>query len=264
MKKRILVLLIVTVCALMLASCGCEHEWVDATCDTPKTCSLCEMTEGEALGHTWQDADCVTPKTCTVCGETEGESLGHSWEEATCKTPKTCTLCVQTEGAPLDHSFGDYTCDGTNFLSNCALCGLEQVLDPETYARQILIGTWDADFYENLPIFTENPGHTITFYADGTGTLELDKRLWYPKTVQLRFEEFAYQDVLGSYSMDFYLDDYMLDEWDADDYDMISEMGYGISIRLHTPDSSQDWDIHIAMSYSGYGAVWTFRKRPAA
>lgn len=31
---------------------GCEHEWVDATCTEPKTCSLCSETEGSALGHT--------------------------------------------------------------------------------------------------------------------------------------------------------------------------------------------------------------------
>ena len=36
------------------------HEWTDATCGTPKTCTKCDLTEGEALGHSWQEADCVT------------------------------------------------------------------------------------------------------------------------------------------------------------------------------------------------------------
>ena len=29
-----------------------EHVWTDATCEKPKTCSVCEITEGEALKHT--------------------------------------------------------------------------------------------------------------------------------------------------------------------------------------------------------------------
>ena len=35
------------------------HSWVDATCDTPKTCTLCGATEGEALGHNCFPTRCV-------------------------------------------------------------------------------------------------------------------------------------------------------------------------------------------------------------
>lgn len=35
-----------------LAGCGCQHQWEEATCTTPKTCTQCGETEGEALGHT--------------------------------------------------------------------------------------------------------------------------------------------------------------------------------------------------------------------
>ena len=38
---------------LELAEVPHEHTWVDATCTTPKTCSGCGETEGEALGHTY-------------------------------------------------------------------------------------------------------------------------------------------------------------------------------------------------------------------
>ncbi len=31
----------------------CNHNWVDATCEAPKTCTVCGATEGEALGHNW-------------------------------------------------------------------------------------------------------------------------------------------------------------------------------------------------------------------
>ena len=87
------------------------HTWVEADCDTPKTCSVCGETEGEALGHTWVDADCETPKTCSVCGETEGEALGHTWVEADCVTPKTCSVCNKTEGEALGHAWGEWITD---------------------------------------------------------------------------------------------------------------------------------------------------------
>ena len=84
------------------------HTWTDATCTTAKTCSVCDVTEGEALGHTWADATCDTAKTCTVCNATEGEALGHTWTNATCTAAKTCTVCNATEGEALGHKFGDW------------------------------------------------------------------------------------------------------------------------------------------------------------
>jgi len=60
---------------------ACVHNWVDADCDTPKTCSVCGETEGEALGHDWVYATCTEPDTCNRCGETQGEALGHHLSE---------------------------------------------------------------------------------------------------------------------------------------------------------------------------------------
>jgi hypothetical protein len=66
-----------------------------------------------ALGHSWIDADCDTPKTCTTCGETEGKALGHAWVDATTEAPKTCSRCALTEGdkLPGDTPDGDETPD---------------------------------------------------------------------------------------------------------------------------------------------------------
>ena len=96
------------------------HSYADATCITPKTCSVCGATEGEALGHTWVDADCDTPKTCSVCGATEGEALGHTWVDADCDTPKTCSVCGATEGEALGHTWVDADCDTPKI---CSVCG---------------------------------------------------------------------------------------------------------------------------------------------
>ncbi len=62
----------------------CEHNWVDATCAAPKTCSVCGATEGDALDHTWVDATCTASKTCSVCGATEGDALGHDYVAGVC------------------------------------------------------------------------------------------------------------------------------------------------------------------------------------
>ncbi len=79
----------------------CTHSWTDATCTAPKTCSLCQETEGEALSHNWTDATCAAPKTCSRCQATEGEALSHAMAPANHQQPATCTLCGYAEGEKL-------------------------------------------------------------------------------------------------------------------------------------------------------------------
>jgi len=58
-------LLLVNVFALAGCDEVCIHQWSQATCTLPKTCSLCNKTEGKALGHTpnADDGDCTTAVT---------------------------------------------------------------------------------------------------------------------------------------------------------------------------------------------------------
>ena len=137
MKKCILILLSVLLCTAMLAGCSCQHQWTEASCEAPKTCSKCGLTEGEALGHSWKAADCETPKTCTSCGTTEGNPLGHSWSEATCTTPKTCSTCGAAEGQPLEHT---WIGEATLFAGPvCSVCGAEGDLLPGYFAQNGLV-----------------------------------------------------------------------------------------------------------------------------
>lgn len=64
--------------------------------------------ELELLGHTWEDATCTTPRTCSVCGETEGRPLDHTLAEANYQAPATCTVCGATEGGALTPDFETY------------------------------------------------------------------------------------------------------------------------------------------------------------
>ena len=59
----------------------------------------------DILGHTWIDATCTDPKTCHVCGVTEGEALGHQgsessewdidYDEAANVQEYCCTICEE-------------------------------------------------------------------------------------------------------------------------------------------------------------------------
>jgi hypothetical protein len=104
MKKTISLILCMMIFVSLLAGCSCKHNWLEANCLTAKTCSICQVVEGEPLGHTWVDADCVTAKTCSVCLETEGDPLGHApgeWKESiemiTCTGTKEqyCSVCSE-------------------------------------------------------------------------------------------------------------------------------------------------------------------------
>lgn len=124
-KKFLCGISALTVC-FMLTGCHMNHEWQEATCTTPKTCSTGGETEGEALGHTWVEATCAEPKHCSVCGETEGEALAHTWVEATCAEPKHCSVCGTTEGNTLEHTLTE-----ANYqqAATCEVCG-ETVGEP--------------------------------------------------------------------------------------------------------------------------------------
>ena len=95
------------------------HFWEDATCTSPKTCSLCGKTEGKALRHEWLAATCTEPRTCEACGETDGMASGHKWKAATCTSKKMCTVCNQVEGQALGHSWTAATYDDPKTCTRC-------------------------------------------------------------------------------------------------------------------------------------------------
>ena len=90
----------------------CNHEWIDATCESPKTCSKCEAVEGEKLSHVEVVIEAVAA-TCTETGLTEGKKCsvcnevlvvqetiaanGHTTVVDAAKAP-TCTATGLTEG----------------------------------------------------------------------------------------------------------------------------------------------------------------------
>ena len=171
MKKHIALILCSVLVCLIFSGCCMSHEWVEASCEAPKTCSKCGETEGEALAHEWADADCVTAKTCSVCGETEGEALGHDWADADCVTAKTCTVCGETEGEALGHSLILQDMDDTTRTDVCTVCSTTvdtPVADLATESLELLVGKWTADsFYNGNEVNPLEETFTFEFAADG-------------------------------------------------------------------------------------------------
>ena len=77
MKKLTSILLSLLTAVTLVACDGkeCNHTY-DNACDV--TCNECG--EERTVTHDFNAADCDTPKTCSVCGATEGEATGHEYE----------------------------------------------------------------------------------------------------------------------------------------------------------------------------------------
>ena len=83
MKKtsKIIIKTIVSIISLLLVSlllsCSHEHDWIGASCYSPKTCNDCGQTEGEIRGHIWVEKTSENAKYCQECGLTT-----YAWYDA--------------------------------------------------------------------------------------------------------------------------------------------------------------------------------------
>ena len=85
------------------------HDWVAATCTTPKTCSRCDATEGNALGHDFADVWSSDASghwhACSRCDAKDGEAAHTPDREAATETdPIKCTECGYIITAALGHT----------------------------------------------------------------------------------------------------------------------------------------------------------------
>ncbi len=101
------------------ANISVEHKEVKATCEYPglsnyKYCLVCgnvtsgTKTETPATGHTWKPATCQAPKTCSACGLTEGSVESHKYTTYTLSTNAMCGSNAK------ETAFCDYGCGGTD------------------------------------------------------------------------------------------------------------------------------------------------------
>ena len=130
-----------------------------------------EWPEDKDVGHEWIEADCTTPKTCSICGDTQGEPLGHDYGEAACEEAAKCSRCGEGGDEPLGHQVDNWTLDTSNYNymeGTCSRCGLETTSETD----------WDLFVY-TLPIRTWKlvdilKDDTFTSYTNSTPDVTLE------------------------------------------------------------------------------------------
>lgn len=189
MKKRIITLAALMLCTALLTGCQCEHEWVEADCTTAKTCTKCNVTEGEALGHSWQDATCTQPKTCSICGATEGDALGHvpgQWSDAVTdyaaaviRETCVCDRCGEAVDVKEEPVTTLATEDGSRFL--CSANEFKQRIENayahinEVLGRQFRVEqtTANEEYYAVVVYDGEEAAAVYAFTTDGPAYVQL-------------------------------------------------------------------------------------------
>ena len=183
MKRACLRIALIFVMVMTLSACSCSHVWQEADCQTPKTCTKCGETEGEATGHSWKEADCEMPKSCSICSKTEGEALGHTLQEATCDTPEICSICGKIQGEKLSHGFTKWKAEGEKMTRFCKACKLEEVaeLDNLEIVKDMLLGEWESRTIHTISNKEDSniiqTGYSICFQEDGTYVLQ-EEQTW--------------------------------------------------------------------------------------
>lgn len=159
------------------------HVWKDASCTSPKTCSSCGATEGQAVAHSWENATCTSPKKCMLCGTAEGTPLDHAWTDATCTSPKKCALCGTADGNPLDHSWIAANCTTPK---TCSVCGKTTgSASAHNYANGTCTACGKADPSDPDNIMVWIPTNGGTKYHSRSGCSNMKKPEYVPLSTAL-------------------------------------------------------------------------------
>ena len=177
MKRKLFYGLMLISMGTMLTGCHMKHDWADATCTEPRTCTVGGETEGEALGHQWVDATCKEVKHCSVCGETEGEPLEHNLTEATYWEAAVCTVCNEVVGEPLptfvDENGLEFS-QGTSYTVQGYNCNSDNLSNYEFIDVDVSItGITIEDGEEGYQTVTISRTATGYIWEDSTGNNRL-------------------------------------------------------------------------------------------
>ena len=121
-KKKWVIIMVGSFCGFVMSvsltiTSMCDHVWKEATCEIPKTCSLCGDYEGDALCHDFGEFELVREATCTEVGSREGCCV-------------RCGEVVEEEIPKKEHSMGgkkiikEATCEAPGEIElKCECCG---------------------------------------------------------------------------------------------------------------------------------------------
>lgn len=219
--KKIMIIsaIAITICIaiisayVIISNLPCKHKnWIEATCDSPKTCAKCGYTEGSPLEHDYADATCTKPQKCKLCGQTEGEALGHDFQGGSCEEESVCARCQEIT-PPSGHECSEATCTepakcqkcgkvcepalGHNYVGNsCSRCGAKNTTERKenrvVYSSGGLVITYLGYEYEEGQ------------YGDFKLNFRIDNNSGYEECIQMRDES------INGYMCDFTMSDEVL------------------------------------------------------
>ena len=166
----------------------CVHNWGEwqtvtpATCtivgSQKRTCSLCNTSETQnvpVLEHNYSDATCTEPQTCTRCGATTGTALGHNLVNGVCTR---CGVNVMT-ASDVANKPSIYGSTVTNYNAN----GIEWKVFYATTDRIYLIASDNVHYskltnaYKNGASCYNTGDYPYSYYwASGGTSLETTGR----------------------------------------------------------------------------------------
>ena len=212
-------------------STDAAHLKTPATCTSPavyyKSCTCgengTETFEYGGLGaHNWTPATCTVPKTCSVCQATEGDPLGHTegneWKYDSDNHWHTCT--VEGCGVVIESSKEAHTPDRAEATVNdpikCSVCGYE--IEAQLVAVTNIAATITA------PVLGATPDYTPTYVSTPSGGVQFGEVTWY----KIKKEDYTgtYEDNWTEMASD---ETFTTEYYYSADMFFRPEDGYGIS-----------------------------------
>ena len=174
---------------MQLIKAACEHDWEDATCEVPKTCSKCGATEGGLADHAYGDLIQKVEATeaadgmeahyvCSVCEkyfdadkkETTAEDLVIEYE-----APEELTAEEQLIADFYTNKAWEWVENGTVTKTTVDGSGFELIYFVENWRNRALeLGYTSIKFKVSNGYMTEYGGEGHDSGADGTLTLNLE------------------------------------------------------------------------------------------
>lgn len=165
MKKILLISLSIT---LLFILCSCSDS--TSSSNTNNTNNTNNSSNVTTCNHIWNDATCTEPKSCSLCNETNGVALGHTTSTGICSRCNENFSGWETGaytdefGLPTGDKYIGADCYGTfsnSATTNSNLYAFVQI-DKENigimlweYNRNLVKGTYDYEYYD-ITILDEN------------------------------------------------------------------------------------------------------------
>ncbi len=159
--------------AAICSNCGLKeglalgHDCELLSCVSGSECLRCgEQVDSDSNIHNFAEAKCTRPRTCTDCGATRGAALGHSFSEVTCNEGSVCIRCGK---------FGTPAPGHTTYNGICERCGEEHFGNKNNRVRYYVK---EKGYYDNGQYIYTDDNMTAVIYDANTGEIFFYSKLY--------------------------------------------------------------------------------------